>query len=381
MSERTYDEAYDLMVERVGTTLDETEDEFPYFADPETGEWTTTADGNWCGGHWIHMLWLAHDHTGEDRFAEAARTHTEVMHDYMPTDTMFCGLNFHFAGFRGYDVTGDDRERELGIEGADAMREYYHEGARMIPVGTLIVEVPDPIVEDFRGEENEISGDRCTSTDDLHTALPALWRAYHETGDPHYRDVAVSHADRHLDWVIQDDGSTWNVVQFDPETGELQAQFNDLAYSDGTTWARGQGWCVAGLSRAYVETEGERYLHALENVMDYYESHGPDDLVPYWDFEHPNIPNVPRDTSCAAISAYGLSLLPETSETAHLRELGDRIVTSLIEDYLTPQGEDDDRPAGMTLDGCYNGPAGFADHHELIWTDHYLMAALHQRLD
>lgn len=379
MPERTVQTAYDLLLKRVDSTLAETGQAFPYHADPETGEWTTTRTGNWCGGHWIHMLWLAYEATGEDRYAAAARDHTATMHGYMPRDSMFCGLNFHFAGFRGYDVSGAERERDVGIEGAEAMRAYYHEGARVVPVGTLEVEVPPRVADDFRDEKTEITGAECTATDALHTALPVLWRAYRETNDPHYRDVAVSHADRHLDWVIRDDGSTWNVVQFDPETGALVAQFNDLAYSDETTWARGQGWCVAGLCRAYAETEGQRYLSALRDVMNYYERHAPEDMVPYWDFEHPDVPDVPRDTSCAAISAYGLSLLPEVEATADLRAQGDTIVRSLIEDYLTPQ-DTDTRPAGMTLDGCYNGPRGYADHHELIWTDHYLMAALHERI-
>ena len=219
MPSRSLVEAYELMVRRVETTLEETDDAFPYYADPDTGEWTTTTDGNWCGGHWIHMCWLAYDHTGEARFAEVAREHAQVMHEYMPRDSMFCGLNFHFAGLRGYDVSGDDRERDLGIEGADAMAACYHEGARMIPIGGLLVEVPDDFVEDFRGEANEITGDRCTSTDNLHTSLPVLWRAFRETGEPRYRDIAVSHADRHLDWVVKPDGSTWNVVQFHPEMG------------------------------------------------------------------------------------------------------------------------------------------------------------------
>ncbi|MFB6105577.1 MAG: hypothetical protein ABEJ70_01260 [Halobacteriaceae archaeon] len=378
---RTEAEAFDLMVQRVASSLSETGAAFPYYADPETGAWTTTENGNWCGGHWIHMLWMAYAATDDERFREAAREHTDVMTDYMPETTMFRGLCYNFAGFGGYDVSGDGRERDVGVAGADSMRAYFHEGARQVPVGTLVVEVPEDLIEDFRSEENEVPGSAVSSADDLHTALPPLWRAYHETGDPTYRDYAVSHADRAIDWVVRPSGATWNVVQFDPETGDLVDQFNDLAYSDETCWARGQGWATAGFCRAYAETGARRYLDVLTEMMDYYEANAPADMIPHWDFEHPEKPDVPRDTSCAAISAYGLSLLPETEETAHLRAHGDRIVESLVTDYLTPQGADDDRPVGMTLEGCYDGPAGFADHHELVWTDHYLMAALRARLD
>ena len=54
----------------------------------------------------------------------------------------------------------------------------------------------------------------------------------------------------------------------------------------------------------------------------------PADLIPYWDFNAPNIPNEPRDASAAAIMAsalYELSSLgkPEYKETA------DKIIETL----------------------------------------------------
>ena len=46
---------------------------YPHWADPETGVWTTTADGDWTGGFWAGMHWLASKHTGEENYrAQAA---------------------------------------------------------------------------------------------------------------------------------------------------------------------------------------------------------------------------------------------------------------------------------------------------------------------
>ena len=45
--------------------------------------------------------------------------------------------------------------------------------------------------------------------------------------------------------------------------------------------------------------------------------------------------------------------------------------------HMTPKGADDDRPPGMLLDGCFNQPKRFANDHELIWGDFYLMETLH----
>jgi unsaturated chondroitin disaccharide hydrolase len=377
---RTAERARALLVERVRTTLEQVGDDFPYVADPSTGVWQVTDDGNWCGGHWIGLLWIAHEVTGEDRFAAAARDATERMRAVLPADNMFYGMNNHYAGFRAYDVTGDDDYRAIGVDGAERTAGFFHEFARQVPLGTLAIEAP---AENFRGPEDDDagpSGARLGAVDAVYTALLVLWRAYEETGDPHYRDVAVSHADRHLDWYVRPDGSTWHHVEFDPETGDQVRAYNELAYSDETCWARGQGWCIAGLARAYRETKAERYRHALEHVVDYYVDQSPADLVPHWDFEHPDKPAVDRDTSAAALAAYGLTGLPDADETESLRGVGDRILDSLVTDYLTPRGDGEDRPRGMVLESCYNGPAGFATAHEHVWTDYYVLYALHRRV-
>lgn len=380
MSTRTAAQARSLLVDRVRTTLEQIGTAFPYIADPETGEWRVTDDGNWCGGHWIGLLWIAHEVTGEKRFAMAARDATERMLAGLPAENMFYGMNNHYAGFRAYDVTGEDGHHAIGVDGADHTVAYFHEFARQVPLGTLAIEAP---AENFRGPGDDgagPSGDRLGAVDAIYTALPVLWRAFEETGDPRYRDVAVSHADRHLDWYLRPDGATWHHVEFDPETGERRRAYNELAYSDKTCWARGQGWCIAGLARAYRETRAERYRRALERVVDYYVTHSPDDLVPHWDFEHPNRPAVERDTSAAALAAYGLTGLPDEGNTASLWGIGGQILDSLTSDYLTPCRDGENRPAGMVLESCYNGPAGFSTANEHVWTDYYVLSALHRQI-
>jgi hypothetical protein len=34
----------------------------------------------------------------------------------------------------------------------------------------------------------------------------------------------------------------------------------------------------------------------------------------------------------------------------------------------------------MVTEGCYNGPAGFATAHDLVWTDYYVAVAFAHRL-
>lgn len=381
--------AYDALLARVDTVLGDV-DEFPLLVDSDTGEWETTDDGNWCAGHWIGLLWLAAERADDaerDRYEAAARSYLDRMlaaEDLL--GSMFAGMNYLYACFRGYDVTGDRDLYGHGFTGADATVESFHELARMVPIGAYRVAGPKEQFDLSEAVGDRPTGDQISATDMVCSAIPVLWRAYEETGDTAFRDRAVAHSDRHLDWCIREDGRTWHECEFDPETGDLVAQYNDLSYDEDTCWARGQGWNVAGLSRTYNETGAVRYLAALEDTVGYYVEHTPDDLVPYWDFEDPNIPDAPRDTSAASLAAYGLTQLEsgdrssadERARVAALRETGEAILASLATEYLVTDAAADNY--GAVLHGTYNKPGDYGVDTELIWTNYYVAYALRQRL-
>lgn len=377
------EDAYEALMDRVDRTLAETGDEFPFAADPDTGTWETTDDGNWCAGHWIGLLWFAATHANDvadtKRYIDAAWNHTDVLWDEMPRETMFCGMNFHHAGWLGFDSTSDRQLYAMGLEGADAMVDMFHEKARQIRVGTYRIKGPAEQFDMEREVEGRPTGEHVAVCDTIFTSLPILWRAYCETGETTFRDVAISHADRHMDWYLNPDGSTTHMVAFDPATGDPDRYFDTLAYDMDTCWARGQGWNIAGLSWAYDETDAPRYLDALEAAAKYYRTHTHDDLIPYWDFEDPRIPDVPKDTSAAALTAYGLLRLERDSgRTARLGELGEEILSDLVSEYMVTK---DGPRRGMVTGGCYNYPQKYAYENELVWTDFYVGASLRQLID
>src|SRR5687767_15243394 len=84
-------------------------------------------------------------------------------------------------------------------------------------------------------------------------------------------------------------------------------------------WARGQSWAIYGYTMVYRETRDKRFLDLAEKVTDVYLKNLPDDGIPYWDFNVPDIPHAPRDASAAAITASALlelSLLITAKEKA-----------------------------------------------------------------
>jgi len=76
------------------------------------------------------------------------------------------------------------------------------------------------------------------------------------------------------------------------------------------------------------------------------------------------------------ITAYGLLKLAERGDpsTCELQQVGSRILSSLVTDYLVTESQAANR--GALLHGCYRYPQGVSINNELIWGDFYAAAAL-----
>jgi unsaturated chondroitin disaccharide hydrolase len=147
-------------------------------------------------------------------------------------------------------------------------------------------------------------------------------------------------------------------------------------------WTRGQAWGIYGFAAAYRATGDERFLEVADRAATYYFQRAGEELVPFYCFDDPGIPNVPRDSSAAAIACAGLMLLAgrdrEPGIAARSQERADALLAALTSDYLTPV-DDGGRPRGMLLHGCYNKRAGWDTDHEVVWGDYFLLEALRRR--
>jgi hypothetical protein len=85
---------------------------------------------------------------------------------------------------------------------------------------------------------------------------------------------------------------------------------------------------------SYRMTGNRFYLEHATKIADFLLNHPnmPSDLVPYWDFNAPDIPNAKRDTSAAAIIAsalYELRTMADESKGDYYEKSADIILTSL----------------------------------------------------
>ena len=96
-----------------------------------------------------------------------------------------------------------------------------------------------------------------------------------------------------------------------------------------------------------------------------------------WDFQAPNIPNEPRDSSASAATASGLielaSFLGDPVERAYYRGAAVAILDSLMSSAYLSDGVES---AGILLHGTANKPINAEVDVTLIYGDYYFTEAL-----
>ena len=173
--------------------------------------------------------------------------------------------------------------------------------------------------------------------------LEMLFKMSEETGDPRYRDIAVSHADVTLKNHFRPDKSSYHVVDYDPETGEVRMKMTHQGHADDSFWSRGQGWGIYGYTMCYRYTGDQKYLDQASGIADWFIDlpNMPADGIPYWDMKAPGTdtpdnPEVARDASAASLIASGLYELADyvdDTRAEKYRNYADKVLASLYADY------------------------------------------------
>jgi uncharacterized protein YyaL (SSP411 family) len=141
-------------------------------------------------------------------------------------------------------------------------------------------------------------------------------------GDPVYKEIAVTHANTTIANQFRPDNSSVHVVDWDLNTGTVLKKITWQGAADSSAWSRGQTWGFYGYTMMYRFTKNKTYLEQAKKIARFLLSHPrlPSDKVPYWDFDAPGIPNVPRDASSAAIMASALLELGQYTTGAEKKE-------------------------------------------------------------
>jgi unsaturated chondroitin disaccharide hydrolase len=210
--------------------------------------------------------------------------------------------------------------------------------------------------------------------------LEILFWASNETGNPKYKNIAITHANTTLKNHFRGDMSSFHVLDYDTTTGNPVAKQTYQGINDNSAWGRGQAWGLYGFTVCYRETNQKDYLGASERIADYIIKNLPGDYISYWDYNDPKIPNTYRDVSAAAITASALFELSRYSKKgAKYFNVANRIIVSLSsERYRAKQGEN----GGFILRHSVGNLPGNGEIDVAInYADYYYLEALKRKYE
>ncbi len=327
----------------------------------EEGELNIVPSRDWTSGFFPGNLWYMYEWTGDDFWLEKAKYFTSYIEQEKYNDrTHDMGFKIYCSFGNGYRLINDPQYRDIMIHSANTLITRFNEA-----VGSL-----------RSWDHNRDKWDFPVIIDNMMN-LELLFWATRATGDSTYYDIAVSHADLTLREHFRPDASSYHVIDFNPETGEVQNRHTHQGYAHESAWARGQAWGFYGFVMAYRETGSKAYLEKAERIASFVFEHPnlPADLIPYWDFNAPGIPDEPRDVSAATIIAsalYELSTMVN-EKSGFYKKTADTILDNLEAYYLSPEGEN----YGFLLtQSTGHAPHGYERAVPIIYADYYYLEAL-----
>jgi len=332
-------------------------DRYPHSTDA-TGAWTLYPAKAWVSGFLPGSLWLTYESTTSGSWRTAAIRRQAPIAPYSKlSGTNDIGFMLLCSYGNGYRLTGDPAYRDTVVAGANSLSKRYN------PTVGMIRSINTTTHEFWVNSDTTMN-------------IELLFRGTVLGGSKTLRDQAVSHARRVIRDFIRSDGSTQHLVVYSDVSGAIIRKGTIQGYSADSTWSRGQAWVIYGLTSAYRETGDPAFLDAVHVTSDYWIDNVPADLVPYWDFDAPGIPDVPRDSSAAAIAASAFLELaaidPDASRRAAYADLGARTVEVLASDAYLATGAS---PDSILLHGTAHAPAGMVDQGT-SWGDYYFLEAV-----
>lgn len=342
------------------TALDE--GEYPRSTNAD-GSLRTSDDGWWCSGFYPGSLWYIYDFTGDEAFREMAWKHTRSLEGLIERHTDHdIGFQINCSYGNALRLTGDSA----------AVVPTYLAAARKLAArlnpATGVTRSWDWLRHDWRYP---------VIIDNMMN-LELLTAAARISGESELAAVAETHARTTLKNHFRPDWSSWHLVDYDPVTGDVRSKETVQGHAHESAWARGQAWALYGYTMMYRETLKEEYLDAAENIADMILAHLPEDGIPYWDFDAPDIPDALRDASAGAIMASAfieLSTLTEDTGAAvrYLETARRQLLTFGTDEYLAKPGEN----GGFLLKHCVgNMPENSEIDVPLSYADYYFLEAL-----
>lgn len=326
----------------------------------ENGSTRVVGSSDWTSGFFPGGLWYLYELTQKSGYSSIAADRNQAIADQrFNTGTHDLGFMLYCSFGNGLRLTENESYKQILLDAANSLSSRYNETVGCIRSW------------DFGSWSFPVIIDNMMN-------LELLFWATKESGDSSYYKIAVDHAKTTLKNHFREDNSSWHLVDYNPSTGEIIGKMTVQGASDNSSWARGQAWGLYGFTMTFRETGDSTFLQQAKNIADYIIANPstPGDLIPYWDYMAPNIPNEPRDDAAAAITASALLELSRYTKSDEKNYLTTalKILQSLTSDAFFARPNTNN--FFLLKHGTGHKPANSEVDVPLIYADYYFLEAL-----
>ena len=316
---------------------------------------------DWTSGFFPGELWFLYEYTQNNFWKKKAQQHTDILEkEKMNGSTHDMGFKVYCSFGNGYRLTQDEHYKEVLLQSARTLATRFKPAAGII-----------------RSWDHSTAKWVCPVIIDNMMNLELLFWATKESKDSTFYRIAVNHARTTMKHHFRPDFSSYHVIDYDTITGQVLKKNTHQGFADESAWSRGQAWALYGYTMCYRETRLPEFLEQAQNIEKYLFTHPnmPEDLIPYWDFDAPGIPDEPRDVSAATVIAsalYELSLY-DREKGERYRSNADKIIENLTKHYRATLKKDN---GFLLLHSTGTKPTNTEVDVPIVYADYYFIEAL-----
>ena len=325
------------------------------------GSLRLVASRDWTSGFFSGVLWYMYEYTQDEFWKQKAIDFTNpIEREKNNGGTHDMGFKVFCSFGNGYRLTKNEEYKDIILESAGTLITRYKEN-----VGCI------------RSWDHNSDKWQCPVIIDNMMNLELLFWAFKESGDSIFYNVAVNHAKTTLQNHFRPDYSTYHVIDYDTINGHILNKHTHQGYSHESAWSRGQAWGLYGYTMCYRETHMPEFLEQAKKIADFMfiNENIPEDFVPYWDYNAPDLPNAPRDVSAATISACALYELStyDNANAAQYKKWADTIIENVAKNYRASLNKD---RGFLLLHSTGHAPHNSEIDVPIIYADYYFIEAL-----
>ncbi len=324
----------------------------------KNGKLVMVPASDWTSGFFAGELWMMYDLTSDQYWKEKALRSTLLLeNEKWNGNTLNMGVKMYCSFGKALKYTGDPKYRDILIQSARTLAIRFK-----------------PSVGCIRSWNYDSDKWEFPTTVDNIMNLELLFWAAKETGNALFKEIAVKHAEKTMENHFAEDFSTYHLVDYNPNTGQVQNKITLQRYSDESCSCLDQAWGLSGFTMVYRETGDEKFLKHAENIAFYLLNNSDilEDITSCCASDGSDISDKQDDVLAATIIASALYELSTFSQHDEMYlDAADKLFESLTSDQFFDSVQDSH---GFLL----KHPTGSRPHQletdiPLVYSDYYFI--------